>query len=120
MPNNDLHIEQLIERNNELENYFRNTIIPQLFVDADLILQKFTPPAMKQFNLSASDEGRSIKDDRTSSCGRKRDNLHQSHFDLGGDYRCHRRARLHGDQNGPGTLVRPALACSVTFQYPHR
>ncbi|MGZ5133536.1 MAG: response regulator, partial [Flavitalea sp.] len=36
-----------------LENYFTNTIIPQLFVDADLILRKFTPPAMKQFRLSA-------------------------------------------------------------------
>ena len=62
MPTSELQIERLIERNDELENYFRNTIIPQLFVDADLILQKFTPPAMKQFNLAARDEGRSIKD----------------------------------------------------------
>ena len=44
-------ITTLIELNDELENYFRNTIIPQLFVDAELILRKFTPPAMKQFNL---------------------------------------------------------------------
>lgn len=44
-------ISTLIELNDELENYFRNTIIPQLFVDAQLILRKFTPPAMKQFNL---------------------------------------------------------------------
>ncbi len=48
--------------NDELENYFRNTIIPQLFVDADLILQKFTPPAMKQFSLSRKDIGKSIHD----------------------------------------------------------
>lgn len=41
-------ISTLIELNDELENYFRNTIIPQLFVDAQLILRKFTPPAMKQ------------------------------------------------------------------------
>ena len=53
-------IETLIDLNDELENYFRNTIIPQLFVDADLILQKFTPPAMKQFSLSADDVGKSI------------------------------------------------------------
>jgi len=48
-------IEKLIQLNEELENYFRNTIIPQLFVDANLILRKYTPPAMKQFNLAASD-----------------------------------------------------------------
>ncbi|MDN3654118.1 PAS domain-containing protein [Ferruginibacter paludis] len=43
-----------------MENYFRNTLIPQLFVDAKLILRKFTPPAMKQFNLSPGDIGKSI------------------------------------------------------------
>jgi two-component system phosphate regulon sensor histidine kinase PhoR len=51
-------IRQLIELNDELENYFKNTIIPQLFVDADLILRKFTPPAMKQFNFSPEDLGK--------------------------------------------------------------
>lgn len=55
-------INKLIELNDELENYFRNTIIPQLFVDADLILRKFTPPAMKQFQLSDSDIGTHIDD----------------------------------------------------------
>ncbi|HET8859027.1 PAS domain-containing protein [Marivirga sp.] len=48
--------------NEELENYFQNTIIPQLFVDADLILRKFTPPAMKQFNLSEEDLGKHISE----------------------------------------------------------
>ncbi len=62
MPNKDQQIEELIEHNDELENYFRNTIIPQLFVDADLILKKFTPPAMKQFSLSKNDVGKSIDD----------------------------------------------------------
>jgi two-component system, OmpR family, phosphate regulon sensor histidine kinase PhoR len=56
------HIERLISHNDILENYFRNTIIPQMFVDGELKLQKFTPPAMKQFNLSASDVGKSIDD----------------------------------------------------------
>lgn len=60
----DHEIKKLLELNDELENYFRNTIIPQLFVDSDLLLQKFTPPAMKQFCLSASDVGRSIVDIR--------------------------------------------------------
>lgn len=55
-------ILELTELNDELENYFRNTIIPQLFIDGDLILQKFTPPAMKQFSLKLNDVGRSIHD----------------------------------------------------------
>jgi len=53
-------IKDLIKLNDELENYFKNTIIPQLFVDADLILQKFTPPAMKQFNFKPGDLGKSF------------------------------------------------------------
>lgn len=55
-------IDDLIAVNDELENYFRNTIIPQLFVDAQLILRKFTPPAMKQFSLKATDVGRPIEE----------------------------------------------------------
>ena len=51
MTSKNEQINTLIELNDELENYFRNTIIPQLFVDAELILRKFTPPAMKQFKL---------------------------------------------------------------------
>ncbi len=55
-------IKKLLELNEELENYFRNTIIPQLFVDADLILRKFSPPANAHFKLTAPDIGRSIYD----------------------------------------------------------
>ena len=55
-------VKDLIALNDELENYFRNTVIPQLFVDADLILRKFTPPAMKQFDLSSADLGKHISD----------------------------------------------------------
>lgn len=62
MPNKNQEIKNLIESNDELENYFRNTIIPQLFIDGDLKLRKFTPPAMTQFNLSREDIGRSITD----------------------------------------------------------
>jgi len=62
MSDENQQIQELIEHNDELENYFRNTIIPQLFVDGELKLQKFTPPAMKQFSLSASDVGRPIND----------------------------------------------------------
>ncbi|GGE41592.1 two-component system phosphate regulon sensor histidine kinase PhoR [Pedobacter psychrotolerans] len=62
MQSQNQQINALIELNDELENYFRNTIIPQLFVDANLILRKFTPPAMKQFKLHPHDIGKSIMD----------------------------------------------------------
>ena len=55
-------LENLMEINDELENYFRNTIIPQLYIDSTFILRKFTPPAMKQFCLSRGDIGKFIGD----------------------------------------------------------
>jgi two-component system, OmpR family, phosphate regulon sensor histidine kinase PhoR len=62
MSEQNQQIQTLIAQNDELENYFRNTIIPQLFIDRNLVLQKFTPPAMKQFRLSSGDVGRPITD----------------------------------------------------------
>ncbi len=58
MLNKNEQINTLTELNEDLENYFRNTIIPQLFVDSDLILRKFTPPAMKHFKLEEGDLGK--------------------------------------------------------------
>lgn len=55
-------INELIELNDELENYFSNTIIPQLFVDSNLILRKFTPPAMKQFKLEEGFVGKPMEE----------------------------------------------------------
>ena len=52
----------LIELNEEMENYFKSTIIPQLFVDANLVLRRFTPPAMKQFNFKNTDVDRPIEE----------------------------------------------------------
>jgi two-component system, OmpR family, phosphate regulon sensor histidine kinase PhoR len=60
--NETKEIKKLVELNEELENYFRNTIIPQLFVDADLILRKFSPPANMHFKLVAEDIGKSISE----------------------------------------------------------
>lgn len=62
MHKNTENINTLIELNEELENYFQNTIIPQLFVDADLILRKFTPPAMRQFKLKKEHIGTPLID----------------------------------------------------------
>ncbi|AKQ45448.1 histidine kinase [Rufibacter radiotolerans] len=55
-------VKELIKLNDELENYFRNTLIPQLFVDANLILRKFTPPAMKQFCFTPDHIGTPMED----------------------------------------------------------
>lgn len=59
---NAQQLKELKELNDELENYFRNTIIPQLFVDANLVLRKFTPPAMKQFRFSPDHIGRPMEE----------------------------------------------------------
>lgn len=59
-PRNDAR--QLRQLNFDLANYFSNTVIPQLFVDADLILRIFTPPAMKQFSLTYDHVGSHISD----------------------------------------------------------
>lgn len=64
MQSKNQQINELIELNEELENYFSNTIIPQLFVDAQLILRKFTPPAMRQFKLKDEFIGMHLKDIR--------------------------------------------------------
>jgi two-component system phosphate regulon sensor histidine kinase PhoR len=53
-------IKRLTRLNDELENYFRNTIIAQLFIDADLILRKFSPPANAHFKLTADHIGKFI------------------------------------------------------------
>ena len=53
---------QLRKLDFDLSNYFSNTIIPQLFVDAGLILRIFTPPAMKQFSLTYDHVGKNIAD----------------------------------------------------------
>ncbi len=62
MSNQKKQIQELTAHNDDLENYFRNTIIPQLFIDGEVKLRKFTPPAMKQFSLKDSDVGRHIDD----------------------------------------------------------
>lgn len=50
--------EEYYHLNEELENYFANTIIPQLFIDGKMVLRKFTPPAMKQFSFTKDDVNR--------------------------------------------------------------
>ncbi len=60
--NKTQNVEDLIELNEELEDYFINTINPQLFVDADLILRKYTPRAMTLFKFSPAHIGRPMSE----------------------------------------------------------
>ncbi len=53
---------KLDELNVDLENYIANTIIPQLYVDDNLILRKFTLPAIDQFNLTTDDINKNIQE----------------------------------------------------------
>ncbi|TDH25499.1 chemotaxis protein [Segetibacter sp. 3557_3] len=57
-----LKIKELVELNDDMNNYFRNTEIGQVLIDNKLIIRKFTPSAQKQINLIETDIGRSIVD----------------------------------------------------------
>ena len=52
--------KELIELNDDLNNYFRSNINGQLFVNNDLILMKFSPGIVKQINLVPGDVGRPL------------------------------------------------------------
>lgn len=54
-------IDRLTEENELWVDYFKNTIIPQLFIDDDLVLRRFTPPAMNQFDLKPDDAGKPMQ-----------------------------------------------------------
>jgi two-component system, chemotaxis family, CheB/CheR fusion protein len=57
-----LKIKELIELNDDLNNYFRNSEIGQILIDKHMIVRKFTPAITKQINLIESDIGRPIVD----------------------------------------------------------
>jgi two-component system CheB/CheR fusion protein len=52
--------KELVEINDDLNNYFRSNINGQLFVNSNLELMKFSPGAVKHINLLESDIGRPI------------------------------------------------------------
>ncbi len=56
-----LRINELIDLNDDLNNYFRSTQIGQVFVDRDLRIRKFNPTAVQMINLIESDIGRPIE-----------------------------------------------------------
>lgn len=54
-------IRELVELNDDLDNYFRSIDIGQIFLDADLKIRKFNPAAIAMVNLINADIGRSIE-----------------------------------------------------------
>jgi two-component system CheB/CheR fusion protein len=55
-----LKIRELLELNDDLNNYFRSIDIGQIFLDTDLQIRKFNPASAKMINFIDSDIGRSI------------------------------------------------------------
>ncbi|ANE52920.1 chemotaxis protein CheB [Flavisolibacter tropicus] len=69
-----LRIKELIELNDDLNNYFRSTEIGQVFVDKDMRIRKFNPAAVQLVNLIESDIGRPIEHISTNI---KQENLNE-------------------------------------------
>jgi two-component system CheB/CheR fusion protein len=55
-------IKELLELNDDMNNYFRNSDIGQVFVDRRLHIRKFSPAVAPIINLISNDVGRSLVD----------------------------------------------------------
>jgi two-component system CheB/CheR fusion protein len=58
--------KELLEINDDLNNYFRSNINGQLFINNERCLMKFSPGATKQINLLESDIGRPLSNISTN------------------------------------------------------
>jgi two-component system CheB/CheR fusion protein len=58
--------KELLELNDDLNNYFRSNVNGQLFINNDLVLMKFSPGTVKQINLLESDIGRPLSNITTN------------------------------------------------------
>jgi len=56
-----LKIRELLDLNDDLDNYFRSTDIGQIFVDGGMFIRKFNAAAIGMVNLIEADIGRSIE-----------------------------------------------------------
>jgi two-component system CheB/CheR fusion protein len=57
-----LKIKELIDLNDDLNNYFKNSHIGQVLVDRHFIVRKFSPAITQQINLIETDVGRPLVD----------------------------------------------------------
>jgi len=55
-------IDEMTSINNDLQNFIASTEISVLFIDRELKLMRFTPPARELFNVIAADVGRPLLD----------------------------------------------------------
>lgn len=55
-----LKIKELMELNDDMNNYFRSADVAQIFLDGKMIIRKFNPSAIKLINLIETDIGRPI------------------------------------------------------------
>ena len=55
-----LKIKELLELNDDLNNYFRSTDIAQVFLDRDLRIRKFNPASARMINFIDTDTGRPL------------------------------------------------------------
>ncbi len=58
--------KELLEINDDLNNYFRSNINGQLFIDNELRLMRFSPGTVKQINLLETDIGRPLSNISTN------------------------------------------------------
>ena len=58
--------KELLEINDDLNNYFRSNINGQLFINNELLLMRFSPGAVKQINLLETDIGRPLSNISTN------------------------------------------------------
>jgi two-component system CheB/CheR fusion protein len=64
--NYQLKNKELLEINDDLNNYFRSNLNGQLFIDNELRLMKFSPGTTKQINLLDADIGRPLSNISTN------------------------------------------------------
>jgi two-component system CheB/CheR fusion protein len=58
--------KELLEINDDLNNYFRSNLNGQLFINNELLLMRFSPGTVKQINLLESDIGRPLSNISTN------------------------------------------------------
>ena len=61
-----LKIKELLELNDDLNNYFHNSAVGQILVDKELVVRKFSPAVTRMVNLIDADIGRSLVDITTT------------------------------------------------------
>ncbi len=59
-------IKELLELNDDLDNYFKNSNIGQIFIDQNFIIRKFSPGISDVINIIGTDVSRSIADITTN------------------------------------------------------